>query len=114
MEEHFARMTIRRLEPGTLAEFERARRPGTPLGGHAPSLRLLVGGRAANHRVVILASKQSCDAWRVSEAEARRRAARSSAVLAEANFARRSSKFGAPCTARAAGYTGASPHLYAR
>jgi hypothetical protein len=42
MEEHFVWMTTRQIQPGTLADFERAWRPGTHPEGDAARLRLLV------------------------------------------------------------------------
>ena len=83
MEEHFVWMTTRQIRPGSLADFVRVWRP-TPhpegmLGAHAfwsEDENEIVG-------VSFWASKESCEAWRASEAEARRRAAMAPYVLGE-------------------------------
>jgi len=73
MEEHFVSMTTRRIKPGTLADSEREWRPD-PEG-----LRRAFGYWSDEGVEVIGVSfwdtKESCDAWRASEAEARRRVA---------------------------------------
>jgi heme-degrading monooxygenase HmoA len=73
--EYFVWMTTRRIRPGTLADFERAWRPDL----HPEGLRRAYAYWSEDGQEVIGVSlwdsKQSCDAWRASEAEARRRRA---------------------------------------
>lgn len=83
MEEHFVWMTTRRIKPGTLAEFETVWRPDTHPEGmlHAYAYwsedeREIVG-------VSFWVSKDSCDAWRASEAAARRHEAMTPYVVEE-------------------------------
>jgi heme-degrading monooxygenase HmoA len=83
MEEHFVWMTTRRIKPGTLAEFERAWRPNPfPVG-----LRRAYAYWSEDQQEVIGVSfwdsQESCDAWRASEGEARRRAAMAPWVVDE-------------------------------
>jgi heme-degrading monooxygenase HmoA len=83
MEEHFVWMTTRRIKPGTLAEFERAWRPDTHPEGmlRAYAYWSEDGGQIIG--VSFWTSKEACDAWRGSEAEARRRAAMTPDILDE-------------------------------
>jgi heme-degrading monooxygenase HmoA len=83
MEEHFVWMTTRQIKPGTLADFERAWRPHTHpegmLRAHAywsEDEREIIG-------VSFWASQQFCEAWRASDAEARRRQAMADYILSE-------------------------------
>lgn len=73
--EYFVWMTTRRIRPGTLAAFERAWRPDP----HPEGLRRAYAYWSEDGQEVIGVSlwdsKESCDAWRASEAEARRRRA---------------------------------------
>jgi heme-degrading monooxygenase HmoA len=73
MEEHFVWMTTRRIKPGTLKDFERAWRPDFSPEG----LRRAYAYWSEDGQEVIGVSfwdsRESCDAWRVSEAESRRR-----------------------------------------
>ena len=83
MEEHFVWMTTRRIKPGTLAEFERAWRPDTHPDG---MLRAYAYWSQDEQQVIGVSSwtsKESCDAWRASEAEVRRRTAIAPYVLDE-------------------------------
>ena len=83
MEEHFVWMTTRRIKPGTLTQFERARRPGTHPDG---MLRAYAYWSEDEQQIIGVSfwdSKQSCDAWRTSGAEARRREAMAPYVLGE-------------------------------
>jgi heme-degrading monooxygenase HmoA len=83
MDEHFVWMTTRRIKPGTLTEFERAWRPGTHPDG---MLRAYAYWSEDEQQIIGVSfwdSKQSCDAWRASEAEARRREAMAPYVLDE-------------------------------
>ena len=83
MEEHFVWMTTRRIKPGTLTQFERAWRPGTHPDG---MLRAYAYWSEDEQQIIGVSfwdSKQSCDAWRTSGAEARRREAMAPYVLDE-------------------------------
>jgi len=83
MEEHFVWMTTRRIRPGTLAEFERAWRPDTHPEG---MLRAYAYWSEDGEQIIGVsswASRQSYEAWRVSEAETRRRAAMAPYILDE-------------------------------
>jgi heme-degrading monooxygenase HmoA len=75
MEEYFVWMTTRRLKPSTLAEFKRAWRPDPFPEG----LRRAYAYWSEDEQEVIGVSfwdsKESCDVWRASEGESRRRAA---------------------------------------
>jgi heme-degrading monooxygenase HmoA len=83
MEEHFVWMTTRQIRPGTLADFERAWRPGT----HPEGMLRAYACWSEDEREIVgisfWASKASCEAWRVSEAEARRREAMAAYVVGE-------------------------------
>jgi len=83
MEEHFVWLTTRQIKPGTLADFERAWRPGT----HPEGMLRAYAYWSEDEREIIgvsfWASRQSCDAWRASAAEARRREAMSDYVVGE-------------------------------
>jgi heme-degrading monooxygenase HmoA len=83
MEEHFVWMTTRRIKPGTLADFERTWRPDTHPDG---MLRAYVYWSEDGQEIVgvsFWASKESCDLWRASESEARRREAMARYILEE-------------------------------
>ena len=83
MEEHFVWMTTRQIRPGTLTQFERAWRPDPPPEG---MLRAYAYWSEDGQQIIgvsFWASRQSCDAWRASDAEARRRAAMAGYVLDE-------------------------------
>jgi heme-degrading monooxygenase HmoA len=75
MEEHFVWMTTRRIKPGTLAEFERAWRPGMHPDGMVRAYAYWSDDEQQIIGVSFWDSQESCDAWRASEAEARRRSA---------------------------------------
>jgi heme-degrading monooxygenase HmoA len=83
MEEHFVWMTTRQIKPGTLAAFERAWRPDTSPEGMLRADAYWSEDEQQIIGVSFWASKQSCDAWRESEAEARRRAAMAPHVIGE-------------------------------
>jgi len=83
MEEHFVWMTTRQIKPGTLAAFERAWRPDTPPEGMLRAYAYWSEDEQQIIGVSFWASKQSCNAWRESETEARRRAAMAPHVLGE-------------------------------
>jgi heme-degrading monooxygenase HmoA len=83
MEEHFVWMTTRRIKPGTLAQFERAWRPDTHPDG---MLRAYAYWSEDEQQIIGVSfwdSKESCDAWRASEAEARRRSVMAPHVVDE-------------------------------
>ena len=75
MEEHFVWMTTRRIKPGTLAQFERVWRPDTHPDGMLRAYAYWSDDEQQIIGVSFWDSKESCDAWRASEAEARRRSA---------------------------------------
>jgi len=83
MEEHFVWMTTRRIKPGALGDFERAWRPH----GHPEGMLGSFAYWSEDEREIIgvsfWSSRQSCDAWRASAEEARRRAAMAPYVLDE-------------------------------
>jgi hypothetical protein len=83
MEEHFVWMTTRRIKPGSLADFERTWRPDP----YPEDLRRAYVYWSGDGQEVIGVSfwdsQRSCDAWRASEAEARRREAMAPYVVEE-------------------------------
>jgi heme-degrading monooxygenase HmoA len=83
MEEHFVWMTTRRIKPGALADFERAWRPDP----YPHGLRRAYAYWSEDGQEVIGVSfwdsKESCNTWRASQAEARRREAMAGYVLDE-------------------------------
>ncbi|WBO61836.1 antibiotic biosynthesis monooxygenase [Streptomyces camelliae] len=83
MEEHFVWVTTRRIQPGTLEDFERAWRPA----GHPPGMRRAFAYWSEDgHEITGVSfwdSKEACDAWRASEAEAQRRAGMAPYVVEE-------------------------------
>ena len=83
MEEHFVWVTTRRITPGTLTEFERAWRPDRHPEGMLTAYAYWSDDEQQIIGVSFWASRQSCDAWRASDAEARRRAAMAPYVLDE-------------------------------
>lgn len=83
MEERFVWMTTRRIRPGTLAGFERAWRPGAHPEGMLNAYAYWSEDEQQVIGVSFWDSKDSCDAWRTSEAEARRREVMAAYVLDE-------------------------------
>ena len=83
MDEYIVWMTTRTIKPGTLTEFERAWRPDTHPDGmlHAYAYWSEDGQQIIG--VSFWTARHSCDAWRASESEARRRAAMAPYVLDE-------------------------------
>ena len=75
MEEHFVWMTTRRIKPGTLAAFEAAWRPDTHPEGMLRAYAYWSEDEREIVGVSFWVSKESCEAWRASEAAARRRTA---------------------------------------
>jgi len=83
MEEHFVWMTTRRIKPGALTEFERAWRPDTHPEGMLRAYAYWSDDGQYIIGVAFWSSKESCDVWKASEAEARRRQAMARYVLYE-------------------------------
>jgi heme-degrading monooxygenase HmoA len=83
MEEHFVWMTTRRIQPGTLADFERAWRPDTHPEGMLRAYAYWSEDEREIAGISLWTSKELCDAWRASEAEARRREAMAAYVAGE-------------------------------
>jgi heme-degrading monooxygenase HmoA len=83
VEEHFVWMSTRRIKPGTLAEFERAWQPHPHPEGMLTAYAYWSDDEQEIIGVSSWTSRQSCDAWRASDAEARRRAAMAPYVLDE-------------------------------
>jgi heme-degrading monooxygenase HmoA len=75
MEESFVWITTRRIKPGSLEKFERAWRPERHPGGmhHAYAYWTEDGQEVTG--VSFWDSQESCDTWRASAEESRRRAA---------------------------------------
>jgi heme-degrading monooxygenase HmoA len=75
MQDYFVWMTTRRIKPDTLVDFERAWRPERSPDG---MLRAYAYWSEDGQEVIGVSfwdSKESCDAWRASEAEVHRREA---------------------------------------
>ena len=83
MEEHFVWMTTRRIKLGALTDFERAWRPERHPEGILTAYAYWSGDEQEIIGVSFWVSRQSCDAWRASDAEAHRRAAMAPYVLDE-------------------------------
>jgi heme-degrading monooxygenase HmoA len=83
MQEHFVWMTTRRIKPGTLTEFERVWRPGAHPEGMLTAYAYWSADEQEIIGVSFWASRQSCDEWRASDPEARRRSAMAPYVLDE-------------------------------
>jgi hypothetical protein len=83
MTEYFVWTTTRRIEPDTLAEFERAWRPDPYPEGlrHAYAYWTEDGQEVTG--VSFWDSAESCDRWRAADGEARRRRAMSAYVVEE-------------------------------
>jgi heme-degrading monooxygenase HmoA len=83
MQEHFVWMTTRRITADALADFERAWRPDPyPQGMRAAYAYWSEDGQEVVG-VSFWDSRESCDAWRTSEAEAHRRDAMAPYVAEE-------------------------------
>jgi len=83
MQEHFVWTTTRRIKPGTLAEFEQAWRPDLFPEGLRRAFAYWSEDQQEVIGVSFWDSQESCDAWRATEAEARRREAMASYVVDE-------------------------------
>jgi heme-degrading monooxygenase HmoA len=83
MDEHFVWVTTRRIKPDTLLDFERAWRPEH----HPTGMRRAYAYWSEDGQEVIgvsfWESKESCEAWRRSQDEARRRGSMAPYVLEE-------------------------------
>lgn len=83
MEEHIVWVTTRQIRPGTLTDFERSWRPGT----HPEDMLRAFAYWSEDEQEVVgvsfWASRESCEAWRASDAEAHRREAMAPYVLTE-------------------------------
>jgi hypothetical protein len=82
LEEHLVWMITRRIKPDTLAQFERAWRR-THIQTACCAFAYWSDDEQQVTGTSFWASKESCEAWRASEAEARRREAMAPCVLGE-------------------------------
>jgi heme-degrading monooxygenase HmoA len=83
MEDHFVWMTTRRIKPGKLAEFERAWRPSRHPDGMLTAYAYWSDDEQEIIGVSFWPSRESCDAWRASDTESRRRIAMAPYVVEE-------------------------------
>jgi heme-degrading monooxygenase HmoA len=83
LEEQFVWTTTRRISRGTLTDFEAAWRPDTHPDGMLRAYAYWSEDEQEIVGVSFWVSKESCDAWRASEAETRRREAMAPYVLEE-------------------------------
>jgi len=79
----FVWMTTRRIKPGTLTDFERAWRPDPYPQGLRQAFAFWSPDEQEVIGVSMWDSQEVCDAWRASEAEARRREAMAAYVVEE-------------------------------
>lgn len=83
MQEHYVWVTTRRIQPGTLEDFENAWRPaGRPQGMHRAFAYWSEDGQEITG-VSFWDSEEACASWRSSELEAQRRAAMAPYVVEE-------------------------------
>jgi heme-degrading monooxygenase HmoA len=75
MEQRYVWATTRRIKPGTLEDFERAWRPERHPDGMVGALAYWSEDGEHVTGVSLWDSRESCDRWRASEAEAHRREA---------------------------------------
>jgi heme-degrading monooxygenase HmoA len=83
MEEQYVWITTRRIRPGVLEEFRRAWRPQARPGGMSRAFAYWSEDGEEVTGVSFWESRESCDTWRASADEARRRAAMAPYVLQE-------------------------------
>jgi len=83
VEDRFVWMTTRRIKPGTLTDFERAWRPDPYPSGLRQAFAYWSADGQEVVGVSMWDSREACDAWRASEAEARRREAMAPYVVEE-------------------------------
>src|SRR5260221_2791598 len=81
MEEHFVWTTTRQIKPGTLAGFERAWRPDTHPEGMLRAYAYWSQDEREIVGVSFWVSRESCDAWRASDAQGRPREAMAGYVV---------------------------------
>ncbi|MGI5142303.1 MULTISPECIES: antibiotic biosynthesis monooxygenase [unclassified Streptomyces] len=96
MEEKYVWITTRRIKPGSLEEFERAWRPHSHPGGMSRAFAYWSDDGQEIMGVSFWESQKSCDAWRSSDEEARRRDAMAPYVLQEENFFYRGRELAVP------------------
>ena len=83
MDEHFVWMTTRQIKPSALTDFERAWRPDTHPEGMLRAYAYWSEDKQQIIGVSFWDSKESCQEWRASVAEARRREAMAPYVVDE-------------------------------
>ncbi|SDJ96965.1 hypothetical protein [Nonomuraea jiangxiensis] len=83
MRDHFVWVTTRRIKPGTLEEFERAWRPEPYPEGLLQAYAYWSEDGLEITGVSFWDKRESCDSWRGSESETRRRAAMAPYVVQE-------------------------------
>jgi heme-degrading monooxygenase HmoA len=83
MTEYFVWTTTRRIKPGRLAEFEQAWRPDQVPQGMRQAYAYWSEDQVEVVGVSFWDSKESCDSWRASDPEARRREAMAPFVVNE-------------------------------
>ncbi|MCW6004270.1 antibiotic biosynthesis monooxygenase [Micromonospora sp. CPCC 205371] len=83
MDEHFVWMTTRRIEPGALADFERAWRPASAPPGMLSAYAFWSEDEMEIVGVSFWDSRDSCQAWRASDGEATRREAMAPYIIEE-------------------------------
>lgn len=96
MDEHFVWMTTRQIKPGRLTDFERAWRPDTHPEGMLRAYAYWSEDEQHIVGVSFWTSKESCEAWRASRAEARRREAMAPYVVDEQEAFYRGRELGVP------------------
>ncbi|MFJ4780022.1 hypothetical protein [Streptomyces sp. NPDC088762] len=83
MEDHCVWVTTRRIEAGTLEDFERAWRPASTPDGMRRAFAYWSEDGQEVTGVSLWDSRQACDAWRSSDAEKQRREAMAPYVVEE-------------------------------
>ncbi|OAH14591.1 hypothetical protein [Streptomyces jeddahensis] len=83
MQEQYVWITTRRIRPGLLEEFQRAWRPESHPDGMSRAFAYWSDDGEEVTGVSFWDSKESCDTWRASDDEARRRAAMTPYVVEE-------------------------------
>ncbi|MEV0690341.1 MULTISPECIES: hypothetical protein [unclassified Streptomyces] len=96
MEEHFVWVTTRRIRPGTLEDFEKEWRPEPAPQGLRRAYAYWSEDGQEITGVSFWDSRETCDAWRSSEAEAQRRAAMAPYVAEEREGFYRGRELGIP------------------
>lgn len=100
MQEHYVWVTTRRLQPGTLEEFERAWRPAPAPQGLLRAYAYWSEDGQEITGVSIWDSEEACDSWRASEPEAQRRTAMAPYVVEEREGFYRGRELTLPTAAR--------------